>query len=89
MNRRDIVKLKFLIQQSYVWYGLIFQGPMMAYIFYKTSEIKWLAILSMIVGLILILTISCVWYKYFTPIEMEFNSNLNPEWRALREEVKR
>ena len=75
MNKKNIVKFKFLVQQSYVWYSLIFQGPMMAYIFYKTTEIKWLAILLIVFGLISLFLISYIWYKYFIPAELEFNSN--------------
>lgn len=71
-----------------MWFGLLMQGPMTAYIFYKQSEIKWLAITCLIVGPIFLIILAYFWYKYFTPIELEFNSKLNPEWRALRESVR-
>ena len=84
-----IVKFKFLVQQSYMWFGLLMQGPMMAYLFYKESTLKWAAVLCLVFGPIFLIILAYIWYKYFTPIELEFNSKLNPEWVSLREEIKK
>ena len=82
-----IIKRKFLVQQAYMWYGLLFNGPMIMYIFWKSAEVKWVASLLMLVGFISIATLAYIWFHYFYPVELEYLSNLNPEWRALREET--
>lgn len=82
--KTKIIKLKLLAQQAMMWYGLLINGPMIAYIFYKTSEVKWIAAICLVIGFIVISTITIIWYKYFLPSELEFNSKLNPEWIALR-----
>lgn len=81
-----IIKLKMLAQQAMIFYGLLINGPMIAYIFWKTSEIKWLAAICLAIGFIAITSITIIWYKYFLPAELEFNSRLNPEWNALRQQ---
>ena len=73
-----------LAQQAMMFYSLLINGPMIAYIFYKTSEVKWLAAICLSVGFTAIISITIIWYKYFYSAELEFNSRLNPEWVALR-----
>jgi len=87
-TRIKIIKFKYLVGQSYQWYGLLINGPMVAYIFYKSSDIKWLALAAILGGLIMIAIIAIIWYKYFAQAELEFNSNLNPSWRKLLEDKK-
>lgn len=82
--KQKIILLKLLAQQAMMWYSLLINGPMIAYIFYKTSEVKWLAAICLAFGFITIISITIIWYKYFYPTELEFNSKLNPEWNALR-----
>ena len=84
MKKQDAIKLKLLAQQAMMWYGLLINGPMIAYIFWRTSEVKWLAAICLAIGFIAITSITIIWYKYFLPAELEFNSKLNPEWNALR-----
>jgi uncharacterized membrane protein YqjE len=83
--KTKIIKLKLLAQQAMMWYGLLINGPMIAYIFYKTSDIKWLAAICLAIGFLVIATITIIWYKYFLPAELEFNSRLNPSWNAILE----
>jgi uncharacterized membrane protein YqjE len=82
--KQKIIALKLLAQQAMMWYSLIINGPMIAYIFWKTSEVKWLAAICLAVGFVAIASITIIWYKYFYSAELEFNSKLNPEWNALR-----
>lgn len=85
MDKLKLIKLKLIAQQAIMWYGLLINGPMIAYIFYKTSEVKWIAGVCLLCGFGLISMISILWYKYFLSEELEFNSRLNPSWNQLLE----
>ena len=65
MDKLKLIKLKLIAQQAIMWYGLLINGPMIAYIFYKTSEVKWIAGVCLLCGFGLISMISILWYKYF------------------------
>jgi hypothetical protein len=84
-----IIKQKILVQQAYMFYGLLFNGPMIVYIFWKSTEVKWIASLLILIGFAAIVFLTYVWFHYFYPVELEFSSNLNPEWRKLMENTEK
>lgn len=87
---RQIALMKVLITHFMGWYGLLINGPMIAWLFVKSfGNNRVLGAEIVLVAVIVVGIWTLIYFKYIFPHELTLGCDLNPEWKKLMENTKK
>ena len=83
-SKVNIVKAKLIVTQALSWYAVFVNGPMIAYVFYRSVPFdKGLALLMILGGVLCIFAWTIIYFKYLYPVELEYCFDVSDRWKEM------